>query len=180
MADEPQTNENKKSGGSMIGRLLIALFMGTVVGAECLFAYYWLPSEDQVQAATEKMIADAKEATDGGEKGDDSEIEVVEVDLGSFTVDNHKLNTDVTYRADFTLGSEVALEDQEEFEKLIARNKNRFRDQINGIMRNSTIDDFQDPMLDLIKRRFLAKSNELFGKEILRTMYIPEFKLLEL
>ena len=60
MADNEHTNDERKPGTSMLGRLLIAGFMGAVVVAECLFAYFWLPSADEVAAQVELVAKDAK------------------------------------------------------------------------------------------------------------------------
>ena len=49
----------------MIGRLLIVAFMGAVVMSECLFAYFWLPSADEVAAQVELVARQAKTNADG-------------------------------------------------------------------------------------------------------------------
>ena len=176
---EAAENENQKTG-SMLGRLAIALFMGGVVGAECLFAYFWLPSEDEVTARAEQIVEEAKAAASKEEDTTDEEIVLVEVDLGRFTITNHRLPTEATFRTEFHLVGTVAKDDEDEFVKLLERNKHRFRDQIIVEVRNSEISDLEDAGLGLIKRRFLEKSNALFGKPLLRSMFFADYTFLEL
>jgi flagellar FliL protein len=53
------------------------------------------------------------------------------------------------------------------------------RDHVLFEIRNSTIEDLTDPGLALLKRKILAKSNELLGKPILRTVLFSDFSFIE-
>ncbi len=181
MADTEQPTPSPKPRGSLLGRLLIAAFMGAIVIAECLFAYFWLPSADEVAARVEQVAQRAQSDPDAA-AGDQAKKEVltVEVDLGAFTVTNHRLLNESTFRTDFHLWGTVAESDQGEFNTLYLRNLNRFRSQVIEEIRDSEISALEDAGLDLIKRRFLEKSNALFGKPLLRSVVFADYTFVEL
>jgi hypothetical protein len=184
MADEEQTTADvptppPANSGSFLGRLMLVGFMGTVVIAECLFAYFWLPSADEVMARTEEM---AEKLVPEEEKSNEEteEIQAKEVALGEFTVTNHQSVGEATLRTEFRLFGTVAAPDEAEFNDLFARNTNRFRDCVIMEIRNSKVVDLTDAKLGLIKRRILEKSNALFGKPILRSVGFADYAFVEL
>jgi hypothetical protein len=181
MTDLPPSDEQSSPRSSLLGRLLIAGFMGAVVVAECIFAYLWLPSSAQVAAQMEQM---AKEAIVSEElkqaETSDSAVPAVEVALGRFTVTNHRLPSESTFRVEFDLWGTVAEQDQNEFATLFQRNERRFRDQVIVEIRNCEVSELEDPGLGLIKRRILAKSNALLGKPLLRSVIFADYAFVEL
>ena len=173
-------NANTEKSGSMLGRLLIAGFMGAVVIAECGFAYFWLPSADEVAARTEELAKSAQqESVDGQEDPEKETKPVVEVELGTFSTTAHRPNSNATLRVDFHLIGTVQERYQSEFTDLYKRNEHRFRDNVLVEIRNSEVTDLTDPGLGLIKRRILEKSNALFGNPVLRSVVFSEFSFIE-
>lgn len=179
MTDSEQQVNEQKSGGGMLGRLLIVAFMGAVVMSECLFAYFWLPSADEVAARVEAMATKAKNEKKQGNSEDEAAL-AVEIDLGAFTITNHRLASESTFRTDFHLWGTVLEEDQKEFAQLFERNKNRFRNLVIEVIQNSERSDLTDPGLGSIKRDLLGKSNALFGKPILKEILFAEYTFVEL
>jgi flagellar FliL protein len=176
---EPKTKTNTKT--SMLARFLIAAFMGSVVAAECLFAYFWLPSASEVAAQMGQIAEDAKASVEADQEHGKGEAETtVEVDLGSFTITNHRLLSEATIRTDFHLYGTVAEKEREEFATLFARNEKRFRDQVITEIRVCEVNDLEDPGLGLIKRRFLEKSNTLLGIPLLRSVIFADYTFVEL
>jgi flagellar FliL protein len=181
MADSEQRENEQPKRSSTIGRFLIVAFMGAVVVSECLFAYFWLPSADEV-AAQMQLVAQKAQADASGdqENSADQDESVIEVDLGTFTITNHRLLTESTFRTDFHLWGTIPEDQASEFEALFTRNKNRFRNLVIEEIHNSEVADLVDPGLGLIKRRFLEKSNALFGKPILRSVVFADYTFVEL
>ncbi len=177
---QPATPEAKPKN-SLLARLLIAGFMASVVGAECLFAYLWLPSEDEVAAQMEQIAEAAKEeaAKEAGKQEDEVILEV-EVDLGPFQVTNHRLQSEAIIRTDFHLFGTVAETEAEEFRELYARNEKRLRDKIITEIRNSEVGELEEAGLGLIKRKLLTISNELLGKPLLRKIIFADYTFVEL
>ena len=165
----------------MLARFLIAGFMGSVVAAECLFAYFWLPSASEVAAQMEQIAKEAKANAEANQEDGKEEAEsTVEVDLGSFTITNHRLLSEATIRTDFHLYGTVAEKERVEFDELFARNEKRFRDQVITEIRICEVNDLEDPGLGLLKRRFLEKSNALLGKPLLRSVIFADYTFVEL
>jgi hypothetical protein len=176
---QPATPEAKPKN-SLLARLLIAGFMASVVGAECLFAYLWLPSEAEVAAQMEQIAEAAKEeAEEESGKHEDEVVLEVEVDLGDFSVTNHRSQSEAIIRADFHLFGTVAETEAEEFRELYARNEKRLRDKIITEIRNSEVGELEEAGLGLIKQRVLKISNDLLGKPLLRKVVFSTFTFVE-
>jgi len=181
MAEDQQSEEPAKKGKGFMGRLSIAVFMGLVIGSECMLAYFWLPSADQVAAKVQAMAKKADAETPGNQEDQkNKEVSVVEVDLGKFTITNHTLASEATFRLEFHLWATVAESDQAEFDELFKRNEHRFRDRVNVTIRSSKIDSLTDAGLGLIKREILAKSNAVLGKALLRNVVFADYSFVEL
>lgn len=174
-----EENEQQPQKGSMLGKLLIAGVMGGVILGECVLAYVWIPSAEEVAAA--QMPAEDETTDEEGEEKEDAENEEVlvkEVELGHYGVTVHQGGGN-SLRVDFKLGATVLEEEMPEFEPLYDRNKNRFREKVIFEIRNSELTDLTDPGLGLIKRRILEKSNALLGKSILKTVVFSDFTYVE-
>lgn len=182
MAEDKQPEKTTPKGRGLVGRLLIGTFMAMVIGSECMLAYFWLPSAEQVAAKVEELAKeeDAEAAGKQAKQEDEEAIAVVEVDLGKFSITNHTLASEATFRVDFHLWGTVAESDKSEFDALFERNKHRFQDRVNVEMRDSTVDALTDSGLGLIKRRILTKSNTVLGKALLRSVLFAEYSFVEL
>lgn len=155
--------------------ILIAVFVTIVILVECVTAYYLVPSAASVEKAAQEKAAMAKK-TEEEEKPAASEVEL---DLGKYNVTVHRPSLDTTMRVSFHLVGTAADTSKEEFTGLYARNQHRLREQILVEIRNAKTVDLTDPGLGLIKRRILAKSNELLGKPILTSVLFSEFTYVE-
>jgi flagellar FliL protein len=181
----------------MIKPLLVGTIVAIVVLTECLFAYFLVPSTADVEKwAREKsagnagMIASSgndahgdkhgQSAADGhsGESGEHAAHEV-EVELGKFNVVIHQPAANLTMRVNFHLIGTLPEQASKEFEELLHHNEHRLRDQVIFEIRNSRVEDLTDPGLALLKRKILAKSNELLGKPILHTVLFSDFSYIE-
>jgi hypothetical protein len=105
--------------------------------------------------------------------------EQMEVDLEQFSVTAHQPASNTTTRIEFHLIGAVAAGDKEEFEKLLAANRFRIREQVLVTVRSAEGADLADPGLGLIKRRILEKTNALLGKPLLRAVIVSDFSYLE-
>jgi len=161
---------------SIIKTLIIAGFVGGVILLECLAAYFLIPSSAQIEA-TAKAHAEEKhkEEGHGEEEPGESHASSVEVELGKYNITVHRPASDVTLRVNFMLIGTVDEHDHAGFEALFEKNQHRLRDKIIFEIRNCELSDLTDPGLGLIKRRILAKSNELLGKPILQSVVFSEF-----
>jgi flagellar FliL protein len=177
--------------------LMVAGFVGSVILVECLLAFYMIPSTADIEAAAKaKLEAEHGKAGDHGEHGKtdahgeagahgehgahDDGNSSEEIDLGKFNIMIHRPSNDVTLRVSFHLIGTIKGKDSEDFHHMLEKNEHRLRDRIIFEIRNSEISDLTDPGLGLIKRRILAKSNELLGKPVLESVVFSEFSYVQL
>jgi hypothetical protein len=177
--------------------ILVGTFVALVILSECLFAYFLIPSTAEVEKwASDKAAASAKAASVGkhGHGGDTAShgeaghadqpgnghsAHAIEVELGKFNIVIHQPAANLTMRVNFHLIATLPEESHKEFEELLGHNEHRLRDQVIFEIRNSRVEDLTDPGLALLKRKILAKSNELLGKPILHTVLFSDFSYIE-
>jgi len=171
--------------------ILVCTFVALVILTECLFAWFLIPSTSDVEAwakarASEGAVGAGGHAASHGEDehghghapahGPGHEVEA---ELGRYNVVIHQPAASLTMRVNFHLIGTLSEADELEFHELLAKNEHRLRDQVIYEIRNSRVEDLTDPGLALLKRKILAKSNELLGKPILRTVLFSDFSFIE-
>lgn len=186
MADEKETPPNNPATaaprGGIVGKLMIAGFMGGVIALECLLAYLFIPTPDEVAALAEENMSKrlpASLVTNEISASHDEMKNMVEIQLGDYSITIAQRNSSVALRADFTLAGTVLASDASAFANLMEKHPARFREIVLYEFRNSEREDIDDPELGLIKRRILERSNNLFGKPILKTLMFPDFSYIE-
>ncbi len=179
---QPAAAAPAKSGGGLMGKLIIAGFMGGVIAVECLLAYLFIPTPDEVAALAEENMTKklpASLATDEITASQQETKNMVEIPLGDYSLTIAQRNSNTALRADFTLAGTVLASDETSFGYLMEKHPARFREIVLYEFRNSEREDLDDPELGLIKRRILERSNKLFGKPILKTLMFPDFSYIE-
>jgi hypothetical protein len=163
----------------VIKTIIVAALVAVVILAECMFAYMLIPSRGELEkwsaAKAAKEAASGHAAQDHKSEGKPE----TEVDLGKYNVIVHHPASNVTLRVNFHLIGTVPSEEHHEFEELLVKNQHRLRDQAIFEIRNCQIDDLTDPGLALLKRRILAKSNDLLGKPLLHSVVFSDFSFVE-
>jgi hypothetical protein len=177
--------------------ILVGTFVALVILSECLFAYFLIPSTAELEKWASDKAAASTKAASHGEHGHDGETgshgdsghgdasahehsaHEIEVELGKFNVVIHQPAANLTMRVNFHLIGTLPEESHKEFEELLHHNEHRLRDQVIFEIRNSRVEDLTDPGLALLKRKILAKSNELLGKPILHTVLFSDFSYIE-
>jgi len=183
MAEEQQPEEAAPaSGGSgMLGKLMIAGFMGFVILTECLLAYFWIPSADDIAARAQAKIADDMAQRNEDDLGVESAetAGLVEVDFGEFNITAAQPSTNSSLRIDFIVAGTVAKENKDKVEELFEAKKYRFATNVEFVIRNAEISELNDPGLGLIQRQILTKSNRLFGETLVKEILITGFSLVD-
>ena len=163
----------------MMKTIIVAVIVAVVILAECMFAYVLIPSRADLEKwSAEKAAKEAESGHAAHEHKHEGKPET-EVDLGKYNVVVHHPASNVTLRVNFHLIGTVPTEEHHEFEELLVKNQHRLRDQAIFEIRNCQIDDLTDPGLALLKRRILAKSNDLLGKPLLRSVVFSDFSFVE-
>jgi flagellar basal body-associated protein FliL len=165
----------------MAKTIIVAVLVAVVILTEAVFAYLLIPSRGELEKWSAAKAA--KEAHSGeGEHGHEASnphSHEHEVDLGKYNVVVHHPASNVTLRVNFHLIGTVEEKAHDEFEELLAKNQHRLRDQAIFEIRNCQIEDLTDPGLALLKRRILAKSNDLLGKPLLKSVVFSDFSFVE-
>jgi hypothetical protein len=162
----------------MTKTLVVAVLVAVVILSECVFAYLVIPSRGELEKWSSDKAAQEAKSEHSGKEHKSGEPET-EVDLGKFNVIVHHPASNVTLRVNFHLVGTVLTDEQHEFHELLSKNQHRLRDQTIFEIRNCQIDDLTDPGLALLKRRILAKSNDLLGKPLLRAVVFSDFSFVE-
>jgi flagellar FliL protein len=166
----------------MTKMIVVSVLVTVVITAECLLAYLMIPSTAEVQAWAKGQHGEAAKAGEHGEHAEGSSHTAhaeTEVDLGKFNVIVHEPSSQITLRVNFHLIGTVPEEEHTEFEHLLEKHEHRLRDHTIFEIRNSKIEDLTDPGLALLKRRILAKSNDLLGKPLLKSVVFSDFSFVE-
>ena len=188
---EPQS-EAPRPRSSILGKLLLLVFVLVVVGGECGVALVVANSfvASQSGAATTSKEGAGKEKPEKekvkhkeGEKKEgektESDAEELEVDLGKFTVTSFQPKSNSTSVIDFHLFAIIAPADRNAFDASIEQNRNRLRDQVIVLVRGADLGELTEPGLGLLKRKILEKSNTILGKPFLRTIIFGDFSFME-
>jgi flagellar FliL protein len=163
----------------MVKTIIVAVLVAAVIAGECLFAYFLIPSRGDIEKwSAEKATKEAAHGHSAQEHKHEGKPES-EVDLGKYNIVIHHPGSNVTIRVNFHLIGTVPGEELHEFEELLVKNQHRLRDQAIFEVRNCQIDDLTDPGLALLKRRILAKSNDLLGKPLLHSVVFSDFSFVE-
>ena len=176
----PEEIQVKKAGFSIVGKLILAACMGVVILGECVIAYFLIPSAEDVAAVTEARLAQKAQLEDelvDETESEDEGVPEVEVDLGSYSI-TYKNGASMLH-IDVSLAATLKEEDADEFERIFEEKKKRFSQLVMFEFRSAEPVDLYANELGLIRRQVLAKSNALFGKQIIRQVLVSAFSIVE-
>lgn len=188
MAEEEQVDQTAEATEETPKRpkrrkLIVIGFLVSVVACECLLAAMYLPSEsdvtpvDDITMVEQELGAVPNTPTDAMIDIDDSEL--VEVDLGEFSVTSFQPESNTTLRINCHLYATIHPDDETEFGELYTKYENRMRDGILRIFRSAESIDFADSGLGLIKRSISEKVNEILGEPHVRGIIVSDFDFYE-
>lgn len=178
-----ETPPQKGGKTSISGKLIFLAGLALFVVAECIAAFFFLPSaaETAALAGQNSQTTSVEETAETGKTTvrDEKLSTEVEVDLGQFTVTAYQPISDTTIRIDLHLFGTVGREDQEVFLAAWQENEHRLRDQVIVTLRSAEQEDLTDAGLGLIKRQILEKTNRTLGRPLLRSAIFSEFSFIE-
>ena len=148
-----------------------------VVTVECLTAYMYIPSADDLAAAAGVSIA--AEAPPPPVEEEPAKPALIEVDMGEYRITALQQLTNSNLRIDFKLFGMVTEEGQAEFAELFEANKHRLRDQVISLIRGADLTDLTDAGLGLIRRRILETTNHSLGKPLLQAVIFSDFSVVD-
>jgi len=123
----------------------------------------------------------SEEKKPGKPDGEEHESgDLVEVDLGEFTVTASQPSNNSTLRIAFHLFGAVPSIDHADFESKMKEIQHRYREQVLVTLRGASVNDLTDAGLGLLKRTILEKTNALLGKPLLKMVIFSEFSFYEM
>lgn len=167
----------RRSFRGLLRVLGTTLFILSIVAAECLAAYFLLPSASDLTSAAEARLKRQSTPAEADDEEDleKEAIETAEVELGTFSISSHQPAAGTALRIDFKLVGTINAADKAAYNELYAHNTNRLRDQVIFEIRSAEVNDLSDPGLGLIKRRILGRVNALLGKPLLQGVLVSDF-----
>ena len=162
-----------------MGKIVIVCIVTAVVLIETAVALILIPTGDEVAEKVRQDIQNEwkEELGDADllEKGEEEDVELVEVDLGAFDITIHDNKAQSTYAVDCKVVGTVKKEERSDFDTLFENNKNRVREKIMVEFRSAKVEELAESELGLIKQRISENINQLFRKTLLREVFLPEF-----
>ena len=173
----------------LLRKLLPVAVVLAVVAAECVIAYSYLPSPSPTEAMAHAVVhgpppppkptVEAKHEAKHGEEKREGEPDLIEVDLGLFTVTSVQAGSNNTLRIAFRLYGTVAKLDQERCNARMKETQHRFREAVILAIRGAEMSDLTEPGLGLLKRTILEKTNSTLGEPLLKAIVVSEFSFME-
>ena len=149
-----------------------------------MFFYFCMPGKADLVDAAGRSVGAPAVADPNGELPTDEPLEipadVLEADLGGFSVTSYIHVTNTHLRIDFKLFGIVKMEDEAEFLTRIEANRNRIREKVIVTVRSVNMADLlEDPALGLLKRKIVINLNRVLGKELLRDIVFSDYSVIE-
>jgi flagellar FliL protein len=177
MSDHKPAADAPAAGKKKGGKLKLIVLVVTIMIVECGLAYWFFGSAAPNAAESAEHHEDPHANQETEEDHGDGEN--VELTLGQFDVTAFQPTSNTTLRVSFQLYGTVKPKDEETVKTMIEERKHRFREQVLEIIRSSEITDLTDPVLGLIKRKILEKTNRLLGKPYVKNVVFSEFSYFE-
>jgi len=189
---EPTQNKETASGdleliegsSSLLAKIKVLAFLLLVIGGECMLFFFFMPSQsDLVNAAGRSVGAPAAEDADDNQMSDelaDVPNDVIEADLGKFSITSYIHLTNTHLRIDFKLVGIVKMDHEAEFGTRLEANQHRIREKVIVTVRSMKMADLlEDPALGLLKRKISISLNRILGKELLQDVIFSDYSVLE-
>ena len=101
--------------------------------------------------------------------------QMLEVDLGEYSVTVFQASSNTTMCFDFKVSGTIELKEKEDYEKAFEKYKQRIREQITSTIRSADNGDLTEPSLSLIKRIIFDRINSTMKKPLVHEILIPDF-----
>ncbi len=148
------------------GLLLAVMLVQVGIG------YFLLPSSSapDAQDSAATPLADEEAATV-------DKTDIVEVELGSFNSTNSKAVEGTDIHVSFTLSATVSSSNQESFEEAVKKiHPARVRQAVERVTRSSSIENLNDPDLDVLKRKIKEDVNKVLDLSYIDEVILSDYK----
>ncbi|TWT85413.1 hypothetical protein Pla123a_02200 [Posidoniimonas polymericola] len=116
-------------------------------------------------------------AARGADKEPPEEPAMVGFELGSFVLKDYQPIEDITLRLIFTVHASVTEENAAEFSRTLASRAHRVRDQVITAARLASLEELQDPELQMLRRRIQLRLKHSLPELHIDNIHLSEFQL---
>lgn len=176
--DAPESSEEQAepSGGFKLTgqKLKVVVLLLVVMGVQMAVGYMLLPAPASTSMETED------DSTDGSsETPDASEVDTVEVDLGSYNPTNSRGPAGSVIHVSFNLTAIVASNNKEDLKKAVQDTHGaRIRAAVIRVIRSSNLEDLNDPDFNVIKRKIRSEINKVLQKTYINEVVLDRIRLM--
>lgn len=120
------------------------------------------------------------EETDAKEEEEAEEADTVEVEIDSFSASNSLAAPGSVIHVNFKLVASVASSQETTFAELVSKGKQgRVRQAIIKVARSASLEDLQDPELNVFKTQMKEEINKVLQKSYVNDVIISAFRTME-
>jgi flagellar basal body-associated protein FliL len=105
--------------------------------------------------------------------------EMIEVDLGEFTVTQRQPDSNILLLVRFKIFGVIEREKKDDFAKLLEDRRQRMRDSVITIVQRADMEQLSDPTLGWLKSEIIPSVNKLLRTRILKDVVFSEFTMLQ-
>ncbi|NQV25482.1 MAG: flagellar basal body-associated FliL family protein [Rhodopirellula sp.] len=182
MAEENTTENTKGTAGEAVaakkfgGVIKILVLVAVAMAGEAgLFLFLGVGSTSAVDAAPAEAVP-VKDKT----RHDDSEADLVEVEIHSFSVTNTTAAADTVIHISFKVHALLAADQENDFKKAVsATHKVRVRESIETIFRSATMEDLTDSSLSTLKRLVREEINRVLRQSYVVSIVFNDYKTIQ-
>lgn len=172
-ADAPREAPAKK-GGMLKILIIVAVAM---IGEAAMFFFLGIGSNS---ANPELAAAEDQARQEDGEKQDEEQDSLAEVEIHTFNVTNNTAAADAIIHISFKLYALVAADQKSDFDKAANEdNKARVREAVERIARGATVEDLNDPAAGTLKRLLREEINKVLKQSYIVEVVLSDFKTMQ-
>lgn len=176
-----------RKGRGLMRIVKAVAFVSVIVVVQIVVASMLAPSAKDTEKLAHELVAATHGKAEAGHGASEhkpeaehgEEVELHEVELGSYNVTRFNPGTNTTLAIDFEVFGTVLAEDAPEFEHRFEKSKARVREQVTLTMHGAESADLTDAGLGLLKRQILEKINRAMGQPLLKEVLFSKFNFVE-
>lgn len=163
-----------KKGGMVKVLIIVAVAM---IGEAAMFFFLGVGSG---AGDAELAAAEDQARQENGEKQDEEQDSLAEVEIHTFNVTNNTAAADAIIHISFKLHALVAADQKSGFDKAANEdNKARVREAVERIARGATVEDLNDPAAGTLKRLLREEINKVLKQSYIIEVVLSDFKTMQ-
>jgi hypothetical protein len=159
----------------MFGAAFVAVLVVQIAVTDLLLT----PSRSDPSASRKPEKKVPAESDADHSENDPGSREYSEVLLGEFSFSNRSAVPGLIIHVDFNLAAVVLRRQASTLESQAKYHRGRIREAVNAIVRNSTLEELNDPNLATLKRLIRQEINRLLDNRLVHEVVINDIRIME-